>query len=698
MRRARPVVIIAGVPVSLLLVELPCATSRLLFHPFFLVANLVLIAILYAIVYLIGQRTKGAVIVFTAVCLAFGAANYFLVQFKGAPLMPADLFAISTATYVASGYTFIPSVGLIIAIALFVVYCVLLHFVPKVRHTGRSFVVSTAVGVIIAVCFGAWMYVYDVEEALGYEINTWELPETYAGYGSALCFAGLFQDLAPTVPEGYEDGAAQEILDEAADYEPDIEPVDSGGEDPTVITVMNETFADLSDFPGMEDSGARPEAFYDIAGDSLESGSAYVSVIGGGTCNSEFEFLTGSSMAFIGGYCYPYTIYNFDQTASLVSYFDSNGYSTHAVHPGAASNWRRDTVYSQLGFDDFADESYFEDADRLRDLVTDRETYDYVLDLLDDDADPQFIFDVTIQNHAGYDTGEIKKKDEVKVRLPDGSTSSDLNEYESCIQRSDDDLAYFVEQLEKEDRPIILCFFGDHQPELSYWLYTETHDGESAYDSGLRALEVVHEVPYFIWANAAARGEDVDEGDDEEVAAPAADGGRDELNDVTPDGGRTESDATASDGGSSRGSTSRSRGTRSAAAPAADGGRDELNDVTSDGGDDESDDAQAADDESDQSASTDEGEGTDGEEESGEDTSMHNVTSLNFLGSRVAAYTGLPLTNYQKLLLETSEDVPAMNLDAYRRPNGVWHSYGESTRADDLLSDYAIVQYYNLFE
>ena len=44
-------------------------------------------------------------------------------------------------------------------------------------------------------------------------------------------------------------------------------------------------------------------------------------------------------------------------------------------------------------------------ADTLRGLTTDRATYDYVLDLLEADEGPQFVFDVTLQNHGGYDVG-----------------------------------------------------------------------------------------------------------------------------------------------------------------------------------------------------------------------------------------------------------------------------------------------------
>ena len=48
-----------------------------------------------------------------------------------------------------------------------------------------------------------------------------------------------------------------------------------------------------------------------------------------------------------------------------------------------------------------------EGADTFRDLVTDRATYERVLEKIDEGDGPQFVFDVTIQNHGGYDTGLV---------------------------------------------------------------------------------------------------------------------------------------------------------------------------------------------------------------------------------------------------------------------------------------------------
>ena len=79
------------------------------------------------------------------------------------------------------------------------------------------------------------------------------------------------------------------------------------------------------------------------------AGILYVSAYGGGTCNTEFEYLTGNSMAFLGSGTYPYTIYDLARTESLPKQFRDLGYKTTAIHPNHGTNWNRENVYRTLG-------------------------------------------------------------------------------------------------------------------------------------------------------------------------------------------------------------------------------------------------------------------------------------------------------------------------------------------------------------
>ena len=84
------------------------------------------------------------------------------------------------------------------------------------------------------------------------------------------------------------------------------------------------------------------------------SGSAQVSVCGGNTANSEFEFLTGNTMAFLPNGSIPYQQYIKEEKPSMASYLKELGYETYGQHPYNASGWCRDTVYPMLGFSELS--------------------------------------------------------------------------------------------------------------------------------------------------------------------------------------------------------------------------------------------------------------------------------------------------------------------------------------------------------
>ena len=68
----------------------------------------------------------------------------------------------------------------------------------------------------------------------------------------------------------------------------------------------------------------------------------------------------------------------------------------------------------------------------------------------------------------------------------------------SCIQASDEDLAYFVDELSKLDRPVVLVYFGDHQPSLG----SAYNDLICQEDAGtLTHQQRAFQTVYTIWTN-----------------------------------------------------------------------------------------------------------------------------------------------------------------------------------------------------
>lgn len=119
---------------------------------------------------------------------------------------------------------------------------------------------------------------------------------------------------------------------------------------------MNESFADLS-VVGDFETNTQVTPFMDSLSENTLKGYALSSVYGAKTPNSEWEFETGNSMAFLPDGSVVYQQYINDDPTSIVSNLKNIGYTTVAMHPYYATGWSRNKVYPHLGYD----ETYFID-------------------------------------------------------------------------------------------------------------------------------------------------------------------------------------------------------------------------------------------------------------------------------------------------------------------------------------------------
>ena len=181
-------------------------------------------------------------------------------------------------------------------------------------------------------------------------------------------------------PDGYSVEKAEDIFEEynvkAVNQKEGID------ESPTVIAIMNESF---SDFDVIRDFETKPDPlfFWKSFEEPAVKGNLLVPVYGGGTCRTEFEFLTGLSMSNLPRGIYPYQMYDLEQgVESLPRLFKKLGYDTLAIHPGKAASWNRAQAFSDLGFDDFISEENFnaEESDYLRGFISDAACYEKLIE------------------------------------------------------------------------------------------------------------------------------------------------------------------------------------------------------------------------------------------------------------------------------------------------------------------------------
>ena len=134
--------------------------------------------------------------------------------------------------------------------------------------------------------------------------------------------------------------------------------------------------------------------------------------VGGGTNNSEYEMLSSNSMTLMPSIT-PFNWLNLYGANSLVSYTKSLGYTTMAAHPYTNSNYRRDSAWRALGFDethfqeDFPTQEYYGDRPYQTDSASYRD-FEAMYEAMPEDQ-PRFAFLVSIQSHGDYDMNDASQ-------------------------------------------------------------------------------------------------------------------------------------------------------------------------------------------------------------------------------------------------------------------------------------------------
>ena len=498
-------------------------------YPLCILLEWAIITTLMVGLFFLFQRHGAAPAVLAFALFVLGIAEFFVITFKSMPIQPGDLSAISTAAAVAgTGYTFSISLFCVLSMgftAIAMLLCEYAGLVAPHRQKGaanakRMLLTNLLVAVLCLGGVTAHVTLIDYYNTLGITVYTWRPLESYWREGYLPAFISAAQSIKPPKPADYSVDDARATLkkyakaydksDAAKSDERTAAKEQFDSEKPTVIAIMNETFSDLSIYQNMRAGYEGPQYFKSLS-NCLSRGKLYVSAYGGGTANTEFEFMTGNSMANLGSGVYPYTIYNMETTGNLAEQFKSLGYSTTAMHPNHATNWNRENVYKDFGFDQFLSINDFQGADTLRGMVTDQATYDKILELLDQNADPQFIFDVTMQNHSGYDTGLLPVDKQMHLNIDttdldaktvEDGTLSDVDEYVSCIEQSDQALRYFLNALSKLDRKVVVVFWGDHQP----FFPSKFNDKWFTNEDDATHQERLWQTDYIIWANYDVAG------------------------------------------------------------------------------------------------------------------------------------------------------------------------------------------------
>ncbi len=431
-------------------------------------------------------RWKTSLVVSQLLLIGFSLIDEFVVQGRGADLVFCDIFSVKTALNVISNYHF--SVTRVMWYGL-ILFCMELAALSRVHlhnqkagKKRRAFSGILLAGLILLIC------VNEKNVVVVRFLNTrWD-------NGFLLNFVLTAKDVFVEKPEGYDTDIITELEQQYS------ETPGTGERKPNIIAIMNESFTDYEVCGALRTNMEDVIPFYHSLTENTVKGYALSSIFGGGTPNSEYEFLTGNSVHFLPEGSSAYKTYIKDPTYSMVSELKSQGYDCVAMHPYLSSGWNRTNVYPLLGFDEMLFLEDFPQKDLVRNFVSDREMYEKIIEVYEREKNNQdFIFGVTMQNHSGYDyTGENYEK---TVTLEGYSQDyPDAEQYLSLLHESDTALEYLIDYFSNVDEDVVIVFFGDHQPCLSDGFLEEVI-GKPSSEWSRNDTQLKYTVPFFIWTN-----------------------------------------------------------------------------------------------------------------------------------------------------------------------------------------------------
>ena len=531
------------------------------FSSMFLLNLLLYYLFCLALIFLLGSIRLGSFVA-SAFLMLVAIANYYVVRFRGSPIVPWDLLSIRTAGNVAANYEYDVQWQMLFATFGFV-YLLL----SSVKARGRIRYLRVRIPGIILSLAALVMLVGSLQDDAGKTF--WGIDTTlftpnvrYTKNGFWPAWLSNISFLNVEKPDGYSPEMAEEIAMEAAGNTAPVagaQAISAGdaaqetegdgaamqnssqgsaaaavsnssagnaaaslqaGSMPNIIVIMNEAFSDLAVLGDFETSEDYMPNFRELM-DQYTSGHLLVSVKGGNTANTEYEFLSGDTMAFLPEGCVVFQQYIPGEIPTIATYLKDLGYHTTGMHPYNGSGWERDRVYPLMGFDEFLDITDFTGAEKLRNYVSDRGAFGKIIETIENKEEgvPQFIFQVTMQNHSGYTPKNTDNGFAEEIYLTDALVQTQpvvaTERYLTLIKYSDQAFGELIDYFEENvTEPTIIVMFGDHEPGdyitqviddlVGNEAFTTASDNSGAADGTEESLEDVakhYQVPFVIWNN-----------------------------------------------------------------------------------------------------------------------------------------------------------------------------------------------------
>lgn len=455
--------------------------------------NILPIFVVMLVTYLIFNRVQLAIFVGQALAIIVAMVNYFMLQYRDYPFEFADISLASEASNMGSRYSYIPPVKYFFIIGSLLILTIIVGLFLKPAMIRWNTRIIALVLVMVGSAFMLHRY-YLVDDYYTLANNDPWGPDAdrYVVNGYMFSFIHSVKNDWLLPPENYDAASAKSALTQ---YQYQNIPANKRV---NVITIQLEAFQDFSKWDQLDIDPSVYAGFHQVASEGM-AGELTTTIFGGGTVDTERKVLTGfADLSPING-----------MTNSFVHYFNEQKYVTRFMHPGDAWFYNRQNIDRYLGFQKtLFRENYYDKNVANVDVVPDSEVFtDLVKQLKAVNANGKQFFNqtVTIQNHGPYGTDF---DGDTLLPWKKGYNKKDyaiINNYLTGIKETSDALLELKDQLDQLDQPVVLAFWGDHNPWGGDKNSTYKMLGVNLKQSTREGYENYYNTPYVMWSNQAAK-------------------------------------------------------------------------------------------------------------------------------------------------------------------------------------------------
>lgn len=461
--------------------------------------------------YFAGTGAASASTVVGGIAIALGFANRTKILFRNDPLVPWDILLGKEVLGIARSFGIGAIVAVIAVSILYIVLAVLAAYVIRSEKLDVKIRLAGVLGcLILAVLLNNPMYNnVAITNRLNIRGNIWNQVNQFNSRGFVFSFIHAFNTNRVMRPEGYNVAAVLERIAQA-----DIGGIQrlEGARNPHIIMIMGEAFADIHTgfcFDGFTDP---LENWRELEAESIQ-GSIVVSVLGGGTAQTEFDVLTGLNSRHFHGVPFAFRMIN-SEFESMASILNSLGYRSEFMHPGFGWFYNRQNVYLHLGFERLVFIDEFDGISTKGWYINEHDTINRTKEMFAEHRKnhpsvPYFHFSVTIQNHGPYvdkylyDGPVTEANFSTDLPLADIDINA-LSNFFHGLTDADVELGRLVNYLNTLNEPVVLVYFGDHLPAFNMRIYDTIMP--DVYEPGsLEDMTRLFSVPFMVWFNHALR-------------------------------------------------------------------------------------------------------------------------------------------------------------------------------------------------